>query len=133
MVNEEKYFIELQKILGETRSADIINERWNEVLERFDQLAIEYAREIQAGTGVRYVKDGQARDILLFPPHRLLAMNLILSYWLGWLSIPKSLHLVSDWSRIQDAYHKGKSNNVLKAIAHSDDADVAGARTAKTT
>jgi hypothetical protein len=41
MANEEKYFIELQKILGETRSADIINERWNEVLERLDQLAIE--------------------------------------------------------------------------------------------
>ncbi|MGH9983314.1 MAG: hypothetical protein ACRD8W_05085 [Nitrososphaeraceae archaeon] len=40
MANEEKYFIELQKILGEKRSADIINERWNEALERLDQLAI---------------------------------------------------------------------------------------------
>ena len=73
MANEEKYFIELQKILGESRSADIINERWNEVLERLDQLAIEYAREIQAETGVRYVKDGQARDLWLFP---------LIVYWL---------------------------------------------------
>ncbi|MGH9913618.1 MAG: hypothetical protein ACRD4W_14325, partial [Nitrososphaeraceae archaeon] len=56
----------------------------------------------------RCLKDEQARGIWLFPPHRQLAINLILSYWLGWLRIPKRLHLVSDWSRIQDAYQKGK-------------------------
>lgn len=32
MVNETIYFEELQKILGETKSADEINDRWNEVL-----------------------------------------------------------------------------------------------------
>ena len=36
MVNEEKYFDELQKIIGETKSADMINEHWSEVLERLE-------------------------------------------------------------------------------------------------
>lgn len=47
MVNEGRYFEELQKVIGDTKSADMINERWNEVLERLDQLSIEYAKELQ--------------------------------------------------------------------------------------
>ncbi|MGH9965438.1 MAG: hypothetical protein ACRD5E_11515 [Nitrososphaeraceae archaeon] len=43
MVNEEQYFDDLQKVIEDTKSADGINERWNEVLERLDQLSIEYA------------------------------------------------------------------------------------------
>jgi hypothetical protein len=35
-------------------------------------------------------------------------MNLILSYWIGWISVTKKLNLVSDWKRIQDAYNNGK-------------------------
>jgi hypothetical protein len=31
MVNEEKYFDELQKIIGDIKSDDRINERWNGV------------------------------------------------------------------------------------------------------
>lgn len=108
MVNEEKYFDELQKIIGETKSADMINENWSEVLERLDQLSIEYAKELQEETRIRYEKNGQQYDIWLFPPFRLLAWNLILSYWIGWISNPKKLNLVSDWKRIQDAYNNGQ-------------------------
>lgn len=59
MVNEERYFDELPKIIGDTKSADGINERWNEVLERLDQLSTEYAKELQAETGIRYEKDNE--------------------------------------------------------------------------
>ena len=38
MINEQEYFQKLQEIIGETKSADMINERWSEVLERLDQL-----------------------------------------------------------------------------------------------
>jgi hypothetical protein len=31
---EEKYFYELQKIIGDTKSVDEINKCWNEVLEK---------------------------------------------------------------------------------------------------
>jgi hypothetical protein len=72
MVNEEKYFDELQKIIGGTKSAIGINEHWNEVLERIDQLSIEYAKELQAETGVRYEKDkdmlyGSSLPIVCWP------------------------------------------------------------------
>jgi hypothetical protein len=41
MVNEREFLKKLQEIIGETKSADMINERWSEVLERLDQLSIE--------------------------------------------------------------------------------------------
>jgi hypothetical protein len=109
MVNEVKYFKELQKIIGNTRSADGITERWNEVLERLDQLSIEYAKELQAETGVRYEKNKELHAMWQFPPYRLLAMVLILSRWIGWQSVPEKLHLVSEWSRIETAYDKGRN------------------------
>jgi hypothetical protein len=119
MVEEDKYFKELQKIIGDTKSVDGINEYWNEVLERLDQLSIEYSRELQAETGVRYEKDNELYAIWEYPPHRLLAMNLILSRWVGWQSVPKKLHLVSDWRRIETAYDKGR--NAYVEYAKSQD------------
>lgn len=112
MVNEERYFDELQKIIGDTKSAEGINERWKEVLERLDQLSIEYAKELQAETGIRYEKDKELYAIWQFPPYRLLALNLILSRWIGWQSVPENLHLVSDWRRIETAYDKGRNSYV---------------------
>jgi hypothetical protein len=41
MVNEREFLKKLQEIIGERKSADLINERWSEVLERLDQLSIE--------------------------------------------------------------------------------------------
>jgi hypothetical protein len=112
MVTEEKYFNELQKIIGDTKSADGINERWNEVLEKLDQLSIEYAKELQAETGVSYEKDKELYPIWQFPPYRLLAMNLILSRWIGWHSVPENLHLVSEWRKIETAYDDGRNSYI---------------------
>jgi hypothetical protein len=110
MVNEEKYFDELQKILGKTKSADKINEQWGEVLKRLDELAVEYCNELQTEVPIRYEKEkGSAYDLNEFPPYRLLAMNLILSRWVGWISAPKKLHYAADCKRIEDAYNNGKS------------------------
>ena len=119
MVNEQEFFKKLQEIIGETKSADMINERWSEVLERLDQLSIEYTKELQKETGSGYEKNGQPHDIWLFPPCRLLAMNLILSYWVGWISVPKKLYSLSDWKRIQDAYTNGKDAFVEHERAQS--------------
>jgi hypothetical protein len=112
MVNEERYFDELQKIIGDTKSAEGINERWKEVLERLDQLSIEYAKELQAETGIRYKKDKELYAIWQFPPYRLLAMNLILSRWIGWQSVSENIHLVSEWRRIETAYDMGRNSYV---------------------
>src|SRR5215208_327066 len=119
MINEQEYFNKLQEIIGETKSADMINERWSEVLERLDQLSIEYTKELQKETRSSYEKNGQPHDIWLFPPCRLLAMNLILNYWVGWISVPKKLYSLSDWKRIQDAYTNGKDAFVEHERAQS--------------
>jgi hypothetical protein len=85
------------------------------VLERLDQLSTEYANELQAETGTRYEKDKELYAIWQFPPYRLLAMNLILSRWIGWQSVPENLHLVSGWRRIEIAYDKGRNSYVENA------------------
>jgi hypothetical protein len=46
-------------------------------------------------------------------------MNLILSYWVGRISIPKKLDLISDWKRIQDAYNNGRDAFVERKRAQN--------------
>jgi hypothetical protein len=58
----------LQEVISETNNADMINERWNEVLERLDQLSIEYAKELQAEKRIRYQKNGQQLGYMVIPP-----------------------------------------------------------------
>jgi hypothetical protein len=68
------------------------------------------ARELQIETGKPYSKyytdDRIAYDLPYeeSPPTRLLALNLILSYWIGWLDASRSHHLdtepISAWKRM---------------------------------
>ncbi|HZD35147.1 MAG TPA: hypothetical protein VE130_08085 [Nitrososphaeraceae archaeon] len=51
----------------------------------------------------------QLFDVWQFPPHRLLAINLILSRWMGWQRTPEKLYLVSGWERIENSYDKGRN------------------------
>lgn len=64
----------------------------------------------------KYYTDGKHAYDLAYeesPPTRLLALNMILSYWLGWLDASKSHHLdiepIFAWKRIDEAYNKGKA------------------------
>ena len=69
MEDIKRYFYNLQKIIGETGSADEINQRWNEVLNRLDEIAIEYAKESKAETRIQYLKFGVKRDDIWQFPH----------------------------------------------------------------
>ncbi len=80
------------------------------MLERLDQLSTEYAKELRAETGIRYENDKELYAIWQFPPYRLLAMNLILSRWVGWQSVLENIHLVSEWRRIETPYDKGRNS-----------------------
>ena len=53
------------------------------------------------------MKRRRAYDLNEFAPYRLLAMNLILTRWVGWMSVPKKLGYASDWKRIEEAYNNG--------------------------
>jgi hypothetical protein len=120
MVDVRRYFYKLQAILGKTGSADMINSRWSEVLACLDRISIEYANELQKETRYVYEKpsgSGILYDLERFPPNRLMAMNIILSYWIGWHSIPKKLNDVSDAQRIEEAYIVGHNDFILGEAA----------------
>jgi hypothetical protein len=119
MVNDKKYFDELQIIIGKTKSADKINERWNEVLNRLDELAIDYAIELGKEVGATYGKPDDKLTMIEFglnefPPGRLLALTLILSHWVGWHSVPKKMdaHPLSACHLIQQAFVSGVNDFV---------------------
>jgi hypothetical protein len=106
MVNLEQYFQKVQTVIGSTVSADEIKEdRWLEVVKVLSNTAIECAQELQKEDE----KEGKPAYILGYdkaPPTRLLALNLILSYWIGWIS---QIHGLSDaMNMILKAYSTGK-------------------------
>jgi hypothetical protein len=92
MAELRKYFDRLQNKLGETKSADKIIEGpwWEVVVRELNKMSFEYEEA---------------------PPTRILALSLILSYWLGWLDASKTHYLdrepVAAWRRIGEAYKKG--------------------------
>lgn len=116
MVNLEQYFQKVQTVIGSTVSADEIKEdRWLEVVKVLSNTAIECAQELQKEDekeGKAYFKperESKPAYILGYdkaPPTSLLALNLILSYWIGWIS---QIHGLSDaMNMILKAYSTGK-------------------------
>jgi hypothetical protein len=118
----KKYFDRLQNKLRETYSADkILEGPWLEgVVKELNLMSYHYARELQLETRQPYHKDfsdgTNAYDLPYeeSPPTRLLALNLILSYWLGWLDASRSHHVdtepVAAWRRIKEAYDKANAD-----------------------
>ena len=113
MVNLDRYFDRLQKAVGSTKSADeIVEGPWRSVVEELSQTAIECAQELQKEQGGMYYKpagDGKPAYYLGYekaPPTRLLALELILSYWLGWISQTHGLSEAMNMTL--EAFAKGK-------------------------
>ena len=121
MIELKKYFDRLENKIGETYSPNKILEGpwWEAVVRELNQMSYYCARELQLETGKPYSKcytDGRHAYDLPYeesPPTRLLALNLILSYWLGWLDASNSHYIdtepISAWKRIEEAYNKGKA------------------------
>jgi hypothetical protein len=125
MVELRKYFDGLQDKLGETESADrIIEGRWLDVMKELNQKSLECAKELQLETRGIYRKDDTQGNLLYYlcyeeaPPTRLLALNLILSYWLGWISNEKKLDgdPVFAWDKIKGAYMAGRDLSERKEV-----------------
>jgi hypothetical protein len=101
MVDVTKYFDGLQHRIGTTHSANKILEGpwWEEVVRGLNQISYYCARELQLETAKPYSKyysDGRHAYDLPYeesPPTRLLSLNLILSYWLGWLDASRTHYL----------------------------------------
>jgi len=118
----EEYFDRLQRKLGEIDSADKISEGpwWDVVIKELNHMSYYCARHLQLETKMPYRKtftDGTLAWELPYeeaPPIRLLAFNLILTYWLGWLDAKGGHALdnepVAAWRRIKEVYDKGKKD-----------------------
>lgn len=134
MPNYKKYFDSLQEIIGETRSADMINEdTWHKVVDRLNQLSLFFAQELRTQIGLGYEKpegSGIGYGPEWFRPTRLLAMTLILCHWIGWHSIPKKLetHSASACNLIQQGFAAG----INDFIEHQNAEDAKNAATPKT-
>lgn len=119
LVDLRKYAKRLQDRLGETKSADeIIEGSWlNVVVSELNQMSMECAKELQQETGMIYRKPatenkpGYDLGFDQAPPTRLLALGLILAYWLGWIDNEKDLDdmPVNAWNRLCEAYIAGRS------------------------
>ena len=91
--------------------ADYIDEyQWlDKVVKDIDKTSLECARELQKEIGL-YPKPPEGQPPEMAPPMRLLCLNLILNYWLGWIMTEKhgDGKPVFSWDRIQDAYMAGR-------------------------
>lgn len=134
MVDLKKYAKSLQEAIGKRdssgkNSADrIVEEHWLEVVvKELNNMSFECARELEKETG-RYPKPGypDGQPLEEAPPTRLLSLNLILSYWLGWLNNEKKLDAsfpyqpFKAWTRIEEAYMTGRALSVAKKRPDSE-------------
>ena len=119
MVELRKYAKKLQDAIGKKdaagkNSADgIIENHWLETaVGELNTMSFECARELESEIGRFQGKngypDGQPPE--LAPPSRLLALHLILSYWLRWVMTEKhgDGKPVFTWDRIKEAYMSGR-------------------------
>jgi hypothetical protein len=104
-----KYMRRLQDALGESKAADRIEEEswWNIVMKELNYISKDLAAELQNETGQPYHKPGYDLPYEKAPPTRLLALNIAISAWIGWIMSEKHGHTYS-WEKIKEAYNSGK-------------------------
>jgi hypothetical protein len=121
MVELRKYANRLQEILGKEYSPginfvdEISDGPWFEiVVKEIDKMSIECAKELEKEAG-KYPKYGfpGTQPLEKAPPTRILALSLVINYWLGWVNHEKNMDAsipqpFNAFSRIQQAYIEGR-------------------------
>jgi len=114
-MNYRDYMISIQEKLGETKAPDGIKELpWFDVVIReLNEISKKCATELQTGLGV-WEKPSGSQALHEAPPTRLLALEIALASWLGWIMHEKHgedenkpLSTKDCWKRIEDAYLYG--------------------------
>jgi hypothetical protein len=125
MVDLKKYHDRLQNKIREAMSADKILEGpwWEVVIKDLNLMSYYCARDIALetkGSCDKNYLDGTLAYKLPYeewPPMRLMALTLIVSYWLGWISTSHGLKDGS--SLIQGAYTAGLTEYLNSINAHN--------------
>lgn len=110
-MNHREYMRQIEKKLGEIRAADRIEENsWYDVMMReLNDLSKQGAIELQKETNAVWDKKIYKLSLHEVPPIRLLALEIILASWLGWIMNEKhgeiGLFSTTDcWKKIEEGY-----------------------------
>ena len=78
--------------------------------EELNQMSFEFAKELRQDTGATIDKGSYHLNLEEYPVTRLLAINLILAYWLGWICDKKAMDgpPISALQKMRDASAGGK-------------------------
>ena len=114
-MNYRSYMRRIEEKLGEIRAADRIQEGpWLDVvMKERNEISRDCAKELQTETGARWDKVVYTLELHEAPPIRLLALEIALASWLGWIMHEKHgedgrLFSAKDcWKRIEEAYWSG--------------------------
>jgi hypothetical protein len=115
MLSYRNYMKRIENKIGEIHAADRIQEDswWNIVIKELNQISKDCALELQNETGYMWNKGSYITRLDEAPPTRLLALEIALAGWIGWIMHEKhrcnNKTFSSDdcWKRIEEAYNYG--------------------------
>jgi hypothetical protein len=90
-----KYMKRIELKIGEIKAADKIEGvSWSDtVINELNKMSIECANELQTETGVAFrkpprddVPEGYMLNLFEAPPSRILALEILMAAWLGWIN-----------------------------------------------
>jgi hypothetical protein len=93
-----KYMKRIELKIGEIKAADKIDEvSWSyTVMNELNQMSFEYANELQTETGTAFRKpprenapEGYLLNLFEAPPSLILALEILIAAWLGWVTHEK--------------------------------------------
>jgi hypothetical protein len=93
-----KYMKRIELKIGEIKAADKIEEvSWfNTVVNELNQMSVECANELQTETRAAFRKppredapEGYILNLFEAPPSRILALEILMAAWLGWITHEK--------------------------------------------
>lgn len=109
------YMKRIEEKIGEIKAADQIQEdRWLDIfMKELNEISKDCAEELQKETRALWNKGSYNLGLHEAPPPRLLALEIAIASWLGWIMHEK--HGDSDklfsstdcWKRIEEAYSYG--------------------------
>ena len=114
MVNYRQHIQRIQEKIGETHSADGIEENswFNVVIAEVNKISRERANELQnERCAPQYMKPYGVEQYERMPPMRILALSISLLSWLGWISEEKYLAPYA-WRKISEAFDYGKNLSI---------------------
>jgi hypothetical protein len=116
------YMKRIKDKIGEAKAADRIEEgSWlNIVVKELNNISNDCAKQLEKEIGGKWNKGSYMLGLNEAPPTRLLALQIALAPWIGWIMHQKhgksNQVLSSDdcWNRIEQAYNYGVNLSIKK-------------------